>query len=169
MLKDFFRKILRAGKLNPNNCDLRHFHWIQWSETWDGTTSCSDGWTHRVLLYRGDSVYTASKFRAYGSAEGRNYFGNAECVTIARVADIYMHIVKYVRHVAQVEQNFVVFPQGKKQEIFLPPEAFKMLTEHPQFAEINLRLGEIEWSFRLEQGNENKYEIIVENTIRTAA
>ena len=126
-----FRLWLFGQSLDADKYDLRHFQWVQWSDTWNGRSTSFDGYTTRVLLYRGQPVYEETKVRNGGSREGTGVQGCDAYCEIARVAMHYLRTIRILRHLAGVEEMIEFSPRFQ-----MVDRDAEVLMSHHQFKEL---------------------------------
>jgi len=137
-----------------NTCDLRHFQWVTWSDTWDGRCVAKDGWTIDVLLYRGKPVYEIARYREPGCKEITRRSGDETFFTAAAIAIAYRQLIRVLRHQMGIEkiENF-------SPTISLSKKERELLFAHPQYKSIIREFGARGWVFQLYQESPHAHTV----------
>ncbi len=118
----------KTGVIDPNEYDLLHFHWRQWSEHEDGHSVCSDGWTHHRLYYRDDHVVAISILRVGDIETERKVEGETRLLDLERVGIRLGHVMRILRHLGggETKPNF-------SPAVVISDLEHAVLIRHPQY------------------------------------
>ena len=117
---------------NCNSIDLRFCRRMQMSESWDGVTTCSDGWTWHIILYKDRVVWRQSVLKVGGSTEIRRpRTTEGFWPKMCGLTQAYQHVGKIGYH-----KRFDPPGQEDKKDwdvVCLSPDVHTALINHPTF------------------------------------
>lgn len=158
MLTNVIALLLRRPKKDPNTIDLRYFRTMVLSDSWDGVITCSDGWTRTILFYNGREVHCHSVLKSYGSTEIRHKEGDDDGFyqMMNNIARQYFIVVRKAREAIGVDPKNPKIPD----HILLGAEEFKILTNHPQYKEMQMNFLTTGHKVWLEKSRDPDYYVI---------
>jgi hypothetical protein len=135
-----FTKIFSSVPPNPNQFDLRHFTVVVWSDAWDGVSLPVDGYTNRVILYRGEVVHVTQQRCVGGRPTELTKTGHQDYVTIADMGRVYLELARRM-HVlstpAEPPDVYLGFTMSKKM--------YALLRAHPDYMALVEKFRGVGW------------------------
>lgn len=122
--------------IDPNTYDLRYFRSMTLSDSWDGKTTSSDGWTHTFIFYNGEEVLWSSVLKYEGQTESRRTKGDKFFYSMLHASRMYISILEDVR-----EQYFRHHHAEKSLSWWSKSPEMHILLAHPQYAEMVENFG----------------------------
>lgn len=120
-------------KYDPKQYNLLHFYTKQFSEAFDGNSTCSDGWTEVHIMYKDKgSMDFSSALRIDCSVALRNGFSTEFFPMMLRVSEAYKQALFYARYKSGLVNN----EKYNNNRLCLSEDALAVLKEHPQFKKI---------------------------------
>ena len=139
---------------NLNELDLRHFAQVQFSDSWDGRTTCSDGSTWTMLIYKDQIVDRKSVLKVDGSSQLRSRYSSEFWVQAYNLSRVYLEIIR----IGRVKYGLGHAPKEENWDTAgISDDMMPALLAHPQYREVVEVFGQT-----LERLADNRYRVNVE-------
>lgn len=133
-------------RLQPRRYDLRHFKWLTWSDTWDGSSVPDTGPYTRDLFYLGEKVYTHFQEYLSGTVISESEEGHKDFLFIDRLGQIYLALAKTAVRLGLYEED----KEGTTLDAQITEAEKAALQQHWQYQDLQEMLMDRGWrmSFR---------------------